>query len=110
MFKEFSNLVNKQKEYFNSLLPNNKSISYKGGNQPYVYIKIDNFTWIVVEENKIRNSDNIDKETLLKLETVGQAMFNGYKWLFSNPKFLECKNHKKYMFENGFNPMLMFIQ
>lgn len=106
-FEEFSNLLDKQKDYFNSLL-HNKNISYKGGSKPHVYIKLDNFTWVVIEENKIRNSGNIDKETLLKLETVGQAMFNGYKWMCDNQDFLDNPT-RKYMFSNNFNPNTMYL-
>ena len=106
-FEEFSNLLDKQKDNFKSL-PHNKSISYKGGNKPYVYIKLDNFTWVVIEENQIRNSGNIDKETLLKLETVGQAMFNGYKWMCDNQNFLKHPT-RQYMFENNFDPNTMYL-
>ena len=106
-FEEFSNLLDKQKENYHVLL-HNKSISYKGGNKPYVYIKLDNFTWVVIEENQIRNSGNIDKETLLKLETVGQAMFNGYKWMSDNQNFLNNPT-RQYMFENNFDPNTMYL-
>ena len=106
-FEEFSNLLDKQKENYH-VLPHNKSISYKGGNKSHVYIKLDNFTWVVIEENQIRNSGNIDKETLLKLETVGQAMFNGYKWMSDNQNFLNNPT-RQYMFENNFDPNTMYL-
>lgn len=109
-FEEFNSLYTSQSSYFTSLLPEHQDIRVKGGSDPHVYLKLDSHSYVIYEGNYGVRSNNIPPEQLPKLETVVEALFNGYQWMFAHPEWLESSNFKQYMFDNSFNPNTMFIK